>query len=365
MTEKALVTPANEKAPVYVPPRINLGPTSFSELEKFAKLLSNSNFVPAAMRGKPGDILAAVQFGAEVGLPPMQALVNIAVINGKPSIYGDAIPGICMRHPDWEGYEEEFDEGAMTATCTVRRRGMKPVIKSFSQADAEKAGLWRKPGPWTQYTKQMLEWRAKGFSFRAAFPDALKGLISREEAGDYITLPAEDYKAVANPPLPAPEPQPESMLPEELDSRIHDMEYAFSRGTGEDWWSYNYPPIRSRCTPEQRQRITARKNELKGAGASSEASGESPLPPVSSEDATSKPRGRIPRKSAEPSEKASIVAEGANKSEALLSDTVQHLLQLRKEYIEKTGSDSEFWTEQQARIDAMGSEDINRLHLMI
>ncbi len=241
-----------------LPARLNLGPTSFSELEKFAKLLSNSNFVPAVMKGKPGDILAAVQFGAEVGLPPMQALQNIAVINGKPSIYGDAIPGICMTHPDWEGYEEEFAEGTMTASCSVRRRGMKPKVATFSQADAELAGLWRKAGPWTQYPKRMLAWRAKGFAFRDAFPDALKGLISREEASDYITLPAQDFQPV----------ETETLLPDELDSHIAKMEEAFVAGEGEDWWTKYSNFILSRCTQEQKKRINDRKNELKNSGAS-------------------------------------------------------------------------------------------------
>src|SRR5262249_38665728 len=141
-----------------------------------------------AFKGKPGDILAAVQMGAEVGLAPMAALQNIAVINGKPTIWGDAIPAIAMRHPDFEAINETFDDMTMTAKCAVRRKGSPEQTRTFSKADAEAAGLWGKQGPWKQYPKRMLQMRARGFAMRDVFPDALKGLITREEAEDYPTL---------------------------------------------------------------------------------------------------------------------------------------------------------------------------------
>jgi hypothetical protein len=35
--------------------------------------------------GQPEDIMVALQLGSEVGLRPMEALQNIAVINGRPA----------------------------------------------------------------------------------------------------------------------------------------------------------------------------------------------------------------------------------------------------------------------------------------
>lgn len=119
---------------------------------------------------------------------------------------------------------------------------------------------------------------------------------------------------------PKDDDSPDTIFPDQLDSHIKDMESAFERGEGPSWWEANYPDIRPRCTTEQRQRITARKNELKGAGASSGASDIPPLSEAGAEGAP-KPRGR-PKKSAESSEsgQASIVAEGEEtRSEAVLS----------------------------------------------
>jgi hypothetical protein len=74
----------------------------------------------------------------------------------------------------------------MTAVCQTSRKGKDAnVVGRFSVADAKRAGLWGKSGPWTQYPKRMLQLRARGFALRDAFPDVLKGLVTAEEAQDY------------------------------------------------------------------------------------------------------------------------------------------------------------------------------------
>jgi hypothetical protein len=119
----------------------------------------------------------------------MQALQNIAVINGKPSVYGDAMAALVQASPVCEGIDESFEgvegTGEFAAVCIARRKGRQPVTIKFSVNDAKRAGLWNKQGPWTQYPKRMLQMRARGFALRDAFPDVLKGLISAEEAADY------------------------------------------------------------------------------------------------------------------------------------------------------------------------------------
>jgi hypothetical protein len=73
-----------------------LAPATLAELMEFAEIAARSQFVPKDYRGHPEDILLAVQLGSEVGLRPLQALQNIAVINGRPAVWGDALPG-CAR----------------------------------------------------------------------------------------------------------------------------------------------------------------------------------------------------------------------------------------------------------------------------
>ena len=196
-------------------------PATMGEAIEFSKMLADSSMVPKAYQGKPQDIMVCVQWGYELGLAPMQALQNIAVINGKPSVYGDAMAALVQASPVCEGIEETMEgEGTPnpTAVCVARRKGRNPVIAKFSVEDAKRAGLWNKQGPWTAYPKRMLQMRARGFALRDAFPDVLKGLISAEEASDYpeeakpkqikdvTPVPANPLDLIA-PPAPPPEPE--------------------------------------------------------------------------------------------------------------------------------------------------------------
>lgn len=160
-------------------------PQNLDEAMRLASMLAHSNMVPKAYQGKEQDTLVAMMMGSELGLNPIQSLQNIAVINGKPAIYGDALLALVQSHPRFGGHEESFDDTTMTATCTVWRKGDgNSHTVSFSQADAEKAQLWGKQGPWQTYPKRMLMWRARGYALRDKFADALGGLITVEEARD-------------------------------------------------------------------------------------------------------------------------------------------------------------------------------------
>ena len=168
--------------------RRGFAPATITEAIQFSEMLASSQMVPRAYQGKPQDIMVCVQWGYEIGLAPMQALQNIAVINGKPSVYGDAAMALVQASPVCEDVEEYFEgEGTPNpvAVCVAKRKGRKPVVSKFSVEDAKRAGLWGKQGPWQAYPKRMLAMRARGFALRDAFPDVLKGLITAEEAQDY------------------------------------------------------------------------------------------------------------------------------------------------------------------------------------
>lgn len=168
--------------------RQGFAPATLTEAVQFSEMLASSSMVPRAYQGKPQDVLVCVQWGYEMGLAPMQALQNIAVINGKPSVYGDAAMALVQASPVCEDVEEYFEDEGTTnpvAVCVAKRKNRKPVIAKFSVEDAKRAGLWGKQGPWSAYPKRMMQMRARGFALRDAFPDVLKGMITAEEAQDY------------------------------------------------------------------------------------------------------------------------------------------------------------------------------------
>jgi hypothetical protein len=195
-------------------------PVTLDEAMRFSDMLAKSQMVPKAYQGKPEDVLVAVQWGRELGLAPLQALQNIACINGKPSVYGDAAMALVQASSVCENIEEYFEaEGSPNpvAVCVAHRRGRTPVTVKFSVEDAKRAGLWGKTGPWQAYPKRMMQMRARGFALRDAFPDVLKGLITVEEAQDY---PSQGEKDITPPrpsnPLDALAPPATSTPTEEL-----------------------------------------------------------------------------------------------------------------------------------------------------
>ena len=159
-----------------------LTPTNLQEAMKIADLLANSQIVPKDYQKNPGNILVAMQWGAEIGLQPLQAMQNIAVINGRPSLWGDAVLALVRSSGLLEQFEETQTEDE--ATCIVKRKGHKAVIKTFSKEDAKRAGLLSKQGPWSQYPKRMMQMRARGYALRDEFTDILKGFGVAEEERD-------------------------------------------------------------------------------------------------------------------------------------------------------------------------------------
>jgi len=177
----------------------SLAPTTFDEAVRFAELVANSSFCPREYRGKAGDILVAVEMGAEVGFRPMQALQSISVINGRPAIYGDGALALVRATGELEDFDEHFEgEGDnLTALCLTRRRGEpNPVVRRFSVAMSKRAKLWGKTGPWQDYPQRMLQMRARSWTLRDGWADVLRGLHIREEIED-ITEPLQPGVAAA------------------------------------------------------------------------------------------------------------------------------------------------------------------------
>ena len=164
-----------------------LEPTNVAEAMNLAGLLAKSSLIPGNFRGKPDDILVAMMWSRNLGLPVLQGMQNIAVINGRPSIWGDAALAVVRRSGLLESFKETItgQGDQMTATCRLVRKGdVEPYEFSFSVLDAKLARLWGKQGPWAQYPKRMLQLRARGFALRNAFPDVLMGVGIREEEQD-------------------------------------------------------------------------------------------------------------------------------------------------------------------------------------
>lgn len=165
---------------------VDLG--SLDEAFRFAQCVWQSGIYPKGC-DTPQKIIIALQAGAEVGLKPMQSLKYLCIINNKPCLFAEGIPGVVLATGKMTKFEE-FHEGKIftddwVAITHVQRIGGMERTERFSWADAKRAKLDAKPGPWKDYPQKMLMYRARSFAFRALFADCLAGLSVAEEVHDY------------------------------------------------------------------------------------------------------------------------------------------------------------------------------------
>jgi hypothetical protein len=207
-------------------------PETFEDVQRLATMAVASGLWKADRRDtdqqKHAKATMAIMQGLECGVPPMQAVQSIAVINGKCVMYGDLLTALLWAN----GFDiEQTITGvgdARTATCTITRPNGKKITRSFSVLDAKKArlhdarptvkkqwdGKWEeKPNdsPWFKYEDRMLGWRALGNCQKDGASDVTKGLHIREDIE--AELPMRDItptKAVALdlPDIPDAEPEP-------------------------------------------------------------------------------------------------------------------------------------------------------------
>lgn len=154
----------------------------------------------------PEVALIRLQAGLELGLTPIWSLTNIMVTNGRPSVWGDALLGLVLQHPECQDVIETFEGTGdeLTAICEVHRRGRLPIKRTFSVNDAKRAGLHGR-NVHNAYPKRMLQMRARSWACRDAFADALRGLAVVEDTQST----SDDVKVAAT--------KPAIVLPEEVE----------------------------------------------------------------------------------------------------------------------------------------------------
>lgn len=177
-------------------PYSELMPSSLQEKVEMAKYLAQSDLMPGGLK-TPAQVFVALQMGHELGLSPMVAVNNIAVINGRPSLSSAIMEAIARNHRDFAGIKITPSGEGEERTCKVEiKRKTGENIETFTGyytlAMATEAGLYPgKKDNWDKYPERMLKARASGYAARDAFPDALAGMISYDEAEEIQQEPRD------------------------------------------------------------------------------------------------------------------------------------------------------------------------------
>lgn len=145
---------------------------------------------------KLDEAMACISYGESLGIGAKLALDCTMIVNGKMTVWGDALGAIIYKSGLMDYKEESFDYATNTAICTIKRKDMsKPETRTFSFEQAQMAGLFGK-GVWAKYPHRMAAKRACTYAFRDVFPDVLQGVITTEEAFEIGNQHITDYSNV-------------------------------------------------------------------------------------------------------------------------------------------------------------------------
>jgi len=161
------------------------------ELTSMVKHYMRAGMVPRGLEGRnqsetEARVAVAIEYGMALGFTSLQSMAQVCIVNNRPSLWGDALLSLCLKHPAWAGQKVEWTGSGENRVCTYtcfrmcQGQAMAYTI-SFGAADAKRAGLLGKPGPWQQYPDRMMLARARAFALRDSFPDALQGAVGVEE----------------------------------------------------------------------------------------------------------------------------------------------------------------------------------------
>ena len=192
--------------------------------KQLADALCASDMVPEIYQGKPGNGAAAILYGAELGLNPIQSLQQIFVVYGKPAIYARTMVALVKAR----GYQIRTVDSTDESVTVV---GVAPdgsqEQSTWTYERAKKAG-YTSNKKYDTDPQAMLYAKAASEVCRKLAPDVLLGITHTVEDLQSEPIRAESVRidpparrtvaeVLATPPAPAepmaPEDRPEPMHP--------------------------------------------------------------------------------------------------------------------------------------------------------
>ena len=158
------------------------------KIVKAATMFAKSSIVPRHLCGKVEDIFAVIVMGNELGIPAMQSINSICMIQGRPCLSTQLMVALVRSKFKTCKITYKMDEVNKTVTCTVYRdftpdNNEPDFVSTWNMEKVSAMGLAGRD----QYKKQhmnMMKWRSTSEALRTVFPDALMGLMTTEEFKD-------------------------------------------------------------------------------------------------------------------------------------------------------------------------------------
>ena len=174
---------------------------------EYARFISEGDLLPVAYRKKPANVLIAIGLARALRIEPTQALYEVYVVNGRPSVSANLMAALVRR----AGHRLRVDGDATTCTATLIRSDdpEAPFTATWTLEQARLAGLAGKD-TWKQYPAAMLRARAIADVVRQGASEAVLGMqYAREELQDVTVVDVADSPRISAADFLTPAPHVE------------------------------------------------------------------------------------------------------------------------------------------------------------
>lgn len=178
---------------------------SIENIKEFAQRMSNSDYLlQEQFRGKPTEIEMAIWYGIDLGMTPIQSIMNLIPKEGHMTMFGDMAKALVNRSGLVERWEESesgtIKEETYSFTISTKRvNGLDKTI-TLDVNWMKRSGLWvskdyiKKAGQNVpssvliryRYPDRTIQYNCLSWVIRAVYPDILKGIRPVEEVDNYI-----------------------------------------------------------------------------------------------------------------------------------------------------------------------------------
>lgn len=196
----------------------------FDQAQRVAKMLSASTMVPEQFRNNIGNCMIALNFAARTRLDPFMIMQKMYVIQGRPGIEGQLVIALINNSGRFTPLQFRLSGAGKERQCTAFAKDKKTsetCEQTVTWDIVEKEGWNKKTGSkWNTMPDLMFQYRAAAFFGRLYCPEALLGMMTKEELYDIetpqapatITNLADKLRAIDAPKKPESTPDTENLL---------------------------------------------------------------------------------------------------------------------------------------------------------
>lgn len=170
--------------------------TGFSLMQNVAKSFASSDMVPESYKGKPANVVIALDLANRLGMAPLMVMQNLHIIKGRPAWSSQFIIASINQSGKYTPLRFEFSGSGDDRTCFAwahsKDDGARVAGPSVNIKMAKDEGWWNKPdkfgkntSKWPTMTDLMLTYRAAAFFGRTYCPEMLMGVYEENEIHDF------------------------------------------------------------------------------------------------------------------------------------------------------------------------------------